>query len=242
MAELFLTRATLHPSAADNPRLWQQLANDYGVHQLIWQWFEAPAGTERDFLYRIDSAPPGSAGPVVHTLSRRAPKDQNGHFSFEVKHYAPVLETGDWLEFQVRVSPTRVKSRGPSAIADGKRVDKSHGKRVDVVMDAKYAERGLPNDERTPEAVQVQRTCSSWLLAKQERLGIEVELGSLLATSYRQQHLGHGAKGGSIRYSTVDLSGRLQIVDPQAFLTGIGDGLGPQKAFGCGLWLIKRAR
>ena len=44
-----------------------------------------------------------------------------------------------------------------------------------------------------------------------------------------------------IRYSTVDFQGLLQITDPQRFKAMLFKGLGPSKAFGCGLMLVRRA-
>ena len=232
MAELFLTRATLRPEAAADPRLWQRLADGYGLHQLIWQWFAAEPGSPREFLYRIDPGP-ATAGPIVYALSARTPVDGAGSFDFHVKNYAPKLAAGDWLEFDVRASPTRVKARAPGG--------EKHGKRVDVVMDSKHAESELPAAERTPEAVLVQAAGSAWLLAKQAALGVTIEEKSLLVGGYRQHRLHHGAKSGAIQFSTIDVSGRLQVMDPERFLGAIRAGLGPQKAFGCGLWLLRRA-
>jgi CRISPR system Cascade subunit CasE len=33
----------------------------------------------------------------------------------------------------------------------------------------------------------------------------------------------------------------LQVTDPAAFLAKVASGFGPQKAFGCGLMLLRRA-
>ena len=85
-----------------------------------------------------------------------------------------------------------------------------------------------------------QRTCSDWLMAKQARLGVEFIEPTIGASGYQQHRFGHGARHGSVQFSTVDLRGDLRVVDPVAFLGAIHAGLGAEKAFGCGLWMLRR--
>ena len=53
----------------------------------------------------------------------------------------------------------------------------------------------------------------------------------------------HRGKRGELRFSTVDFSGSLRVVDPAALRTGLFSGVGHAKAhakaFGCGLLLIR---
>jgi CRISPR system Cascade subunit CasE len=44
----------------------------------------------------------------------------------------------------------------------------------------------------------------------------------------------------AITFSTLDFEGVLEVADPAALLARIAQGLGPQKAFGCGLVLLRR--
>jgi CRISPR system Cascade subunit CasE len=44
-----------------------------------------------------------------------------------------------------------------------------------------------------------------------------------------------------IRFSTLDFEGVLEITDPSVFVAKVCAGFGPQKAFGCGLMLLRRA-
>jgi CRISPR-associated protein Cas6/Cse3/CasE subtype I-E len=50
----------------------------------------------------------------------------------------------------------------------------------------------------------------------------------------------HSEKAGRLRFSTVDFSGELTVIDPTAFALALRDGLGHSKAFGCGLMLVRR--
>ncbi len=232
MADWYFSRATLNPSAAADPRFWRQLSDGYGLHQLVWTWFSRDPGQERNFLFRIEPAALEGKGPTIYTLSSRPPTDRDGRFDIAVKDYAPQFAVGDCLEFEVRASPTRVNSRGPGG--------KAHGKRVDVVMDAKFKERDSCGEARS-EAELVQSTCSEWLVARQARLGVEFVQPTIAASGYQQHRFGHGARQGSVQFSTVDLRGQLRVVEPDAFLAGVHAGLGSEKAFGCGLWMLRRA-
>jgi CRISPR system Cascade subunit CasE len=44
-----------------------------------------------------------------------------------------------------------------------------------------------------------------------------------------------------IRFSTLDFEGVLVVRDPARFIAKVATGFGPQKAFGCGLMLLRRA-
>ncbi|GAB3379696.1 type I-E CRISPR-associated protein Cas6/Cse3/CasE [Spongiibacter taiwanensis] len=47
------------------------------------------------------------------------------------------------------------------------------------------------------------------------------------------------ARKQQARFLSVDISGELIVKDPEGFLTMINNGIGPAKAFGCGLMLIR---
>ena len=51
----------------------------------------------------------------------------------------------------------------------------------------------------------------------------------------------HSEKDGRLSFSTADFSGELTVIDPAAFAVALGDGIGPAKAFGRGLLLVRRA-
>lgn len=43
-----------------------------------------------------------------------------------------------------------------------------------------------------------------------------------------------------ISLSTLDFEGELSVTDPGIFLSALFKGIGPAKAFGCGLMLVRR--
>jgi CRISPR system Cascade subunit CasE len=46
--------------------------------------------------------------------------------------------------------------------------------------------------------------------------------------------------GGAAVFGVLDMSGALEVTDPERFLTKLAQGFGRGKAFGCGLMLIRR--
>lgn len=76
--------------------------------------------------------------------------------------------------------------------------------------------------DRPPLHDLVQRTCSQWLLARCQRLGIAIEEATLSVEGCEQ----HRGKNGELRFSTVDFSGSLRVADADALRTALVGGVG----------------
>ena len=202
----------------------------YEAHQWLWRFLPAPAGTARSFLFRrrdLDGL------PRFYVVSDSEPAAPSPHWTVESKPYRPTLVEDDRLAFDLRANPVLTTRN-----AAGKPV------RHDVVMQEKtrlLAERGLerwadwtgPDRPALPDLVR--QAGGQWLQARCERLGIKLDEAALRVEGYEQ----HRGKGGTLRISTVDFSGRLQVVDPDALLRALFGGVGHAKAFGCGLLLVR---
>lgn len=217
------------------------LGSAYGEHQWLWHFFPAPDGTERDFLFRRRDS--GDL-PRFYVVSKRPPQSGGTTWQVQTREYAPKVEAGMRLTFDLRANPVIAHS------IDGK------GSRHDVVMHEKkrlLQARGLPNweawsadrttadgapDPRPPLYELVHRTCTEWLKGKAERCGFTLEESRLDIAAYQQ----HGGKKGQLRFSTVDFSGELAVSDPDQFTTALRSGVGRAKAFGCGLLLIRHTK
>jgi CRISPR system Cascade subunit CasE len=162
------------------------------------------------------------------------------------KPFAPKLTAGDRLRFSLRTSPTVAK----------KASEESRSRGHDRVMDAKQrATKAGTSFEMTSA---VQQTGEQWLVAQASRSGFasarervervgddgmldEAGVNLLSVDGYQQHRIARqGAK--AIRFSTVELEGVLVVRDPDTFVGSFWQGFGPQKAFGCGLMLLKRDR
>jgi len=223
---------------------WAQ--GSYAQHQWLWSFLKAPEGSPRDFLFRrrdCDNQLPG-----FYLVSVRKPQTISESWEAQSKIFEPQLHCGQRLAFELRANPTVSK--------------KSNGKsrRSDVVMDAKkrlLMERGYSRwddwaeQEEKPSIYElVQSTCQLWLEKRGEYSGFQLADTSsdslsknLRVDAYQQHRTKKGQKNDAnkdIRYSTVDFSGELEVTDVDLFRQMLMQGLGPAKAFGCGLMLIRR--
>lgn len=88
------------------------------------------------------------------------------------------------------------------------------------------------------------RTCSEnevrcWWQSRCEEYGVSVYPAAVEVNGYQQRQMSGKGKGAS--FSSVELSGAIQVVNPEAFLQQLQSGFGRAKAFGCGLMMIKPA-
>ncbi|PIX83187.1 MAG: type I-E CRISPR-associated protein Cas6/Cse3/CasE [Nitrospirae bacterium CG_4_10_14_3_um_filter_70_108] len=224
----YFSRVTLDPQRSDAGSLIRQLgAGAYREHQTIWRLFGHDPKAQRDFLYRRDE---GQRYRRYYVVSHRQPQDDTGLWRIETKPYTPRLKTGGRLAFSLRANPvvTRVDE-------DGKR------RRHDVVMDAKsrMAYKELPLAKRPVLAGLVEEAGWNWLLARAPKHGFEVSSRGVRVDAYRPQESGSRKRGENIRFSTLDFEGVLTITDADRFVDVLFRGLGPAKAFGCGLLLVR---
>lgn len=244
---MFLSRVELAELAQDSGAFWQEVARPYGAHQALWRLLARADGQERDFLFRAE----GRAGqPGFLVLSPERPVDAgDGLWRIEVKNFAPVLRAGQRLGFRLRASP--VVRRGHE-VAD--RTHRAVG-RHDVVVDHRMRLEALGHRLPAPAKL-IFDAGRAWLerqgnLAGFRLVDAEIEaIGddgvldqerrpALLVEGYRQHRIvRRGEK--PIRYSTLEFEGVLEVTDPVALLTKVAAGFGPQKAFGCGLMLLRR--
>jgi CRISPR system Cascade subunit CasE len=114
--------------------------------------------------------------------------------------------------------------------------------RHDVVMDLKHRQqyKGRPVTERPAMAQLIQEAGVRWLASRAERYGFSFDQGGVSIEGYTQ-HVSRKRKQKSpIRYSTLDVSGLLTVRDVGQFQHSLNNGIGPAKAFGCGLMLVRK--
>lgn len=197
-------------------------AGQYRIHQALWNLFGSDPDANRDFLYRQEGHTDELAFLV---LSQRKPETDDGLWRIQSKPYAPKLQSGQHLAFSIRINPV-VKRRD----------DAGRQHRHDLVMDLKKNE----PDAAETQAERVQLAAHQWLSAREPQYGFELTEETVIGEAYRQWRFG-GKNGNRISFSTIDCSGRLSITDIGRFESALMKGVGPAKAFGCGLLLIRPA-
>jgi CRISPR system Cascade subunit CasE len=222
---MYMSRITLRADHGHLGRMAEMVGGGgYRTHQALWRLFEVAPDVQRDFLYRQE---PQGGMPRFLMVSRRRPQDREGLWSVESKDYAPQLNVGQRLAFSLRVNPVVTRSD-----------ENRHQHRHDVVMDLKKRLRS-EEETRLRQAELVQQAAWEWLLPRAEKAGFSVISESFLAEEYRQHELRKN-KGKPIRFSTVDCNGVLTVTDVAQMTETLFNGIGPSKAFGCGLLLVRR--
>jgi len=247
---MWLSRLELAADAPEQREFWREVSSPGGAHRALWKVFSRSKTQPRDFLFRQDDLGVRGAGRVAFfVLSTQRPnEDSAGIWSVETKPFSPVLREGDRLRFSLRASATVKRPR--EAAAQGQ--ERRQGKRHDVVMDLLHRSGGKGGELEVVDAIQAAGI--RWLAAKAQRAGFEldqdvggIEVDGLLGErrdavrvdGYRQHRVPRRDKT-PIQFSTLDFEGRLVVRDPELFLRQLTAGFGPQKAFGCGLMLLRR--
>ncbi len=185
---------------------------DYFFHQALWDVFQdAPA---RSFLYRREDR---NGQIFLYVLSETCPKESNV-FIVQTKEFSLNMKTGTKLSFSLRANPTVSRQ----------------GKRCDVFMDTKHRMRqeGMSNYHADRE-----EAAKDWLKRQAQNSGFK--LSAVSVDRYCQKKV--IGKQQLIQFSTIDYSGTLVVTDPGLFLAKLRKGFGREKAFGCGLMLIRRS-
>lgn len=219
---MYLSRLELRREASRSPAFWRRFGSGYKLHQALWSLFGDRQDRERDFLYRVADE---SARPKVFTLSQRLPVDPDGLWAIASKPFAPQLAPGDRLRFSLRVNPVVTRA----------------GRRHDLVMDAKthLSSDRAPGSEPPTLTELAGAAGARWLGQRAEKHGFRVVEGTLASDGYRIHRFSKRA-GGEVSFSTLDLSGTLEVTGPERFLAALAQGFGPAKGFGCGLMLLAR--
>lgn len=252
---MFLSRVELSPEAASREDFWREVAQPQGAHHALWRLMSRSPEQTRDFLFRAEER---AGNPSFLVLSKERPQADDGLWRVESRAFAPTFTVGQRLGFKLTASPVIRKSHK----VEGMRPNKPKKQKVkvtkhDVVMN-RLRELSEQENQAVPRANLIRDAGLDWLQAQGERAGFRipsVELeefsddgllssdhtaAALRVDGYRQHRLQRKGER-SLRYSTLDFEGQLEVTDPVKFLARVQLGFGPEKAFGCGLMLLRRA-
>ncbi|CAG0956628.1 CRISPR system Cascade subunit CasE [Methanosarcinales archaeon] len=188
--------------------------NPYLLHEKIWQLFPDKADEKRSFLFRVENL--GQRG-VQHILlmSSYEPQPANGELILLNKpkkvQFDGITNGGNY-RFMLRANPTkRIKDSGGKTSNQGK-------VRVPIIDEEEiiaWLNRQL-KDLAEIKAV---------TLARQDLLYFQKNKGN-------QNHFG--------KIQTVTYSGILTVIEAKLLVNKMIEGIGPAKAFGCGLLTLAK--
>ena len=251
---MYFSKITLKQDI-EKAKLFQILCPDeYKVHQHLWTFFGLNTDKKRDFLYRRDET---SKWPQFYMLSPERPQDDSGMWKIMSKDFNPQLSIGQHLSFSLVANPIVSRTTGEFRKTDKSEIrpktNTKHEKikRDDIIWLAKKKlkseGKNYQNDIYLGKLIQEEGR--KWLQTKSPKKGFEVK--DVIADNYRQIQFFKKGFSHPIKISTLRFTGVLSVVDPELFIlenfkkinreTSIYEaGIGPAKAFGCGLMLIKK--
>lgn len=220
---MYLSELSFNPGTSGENIGFLDFKRPYSHHQWIWKCFEDESniGLEQaDFLFRLDVI---SNIPKVYLLSKRSPKQKILNWIVKTRDFSCEARPGDLFQFSLRANP--VITRG----SPEKRA------RHDVIMHAKKLAR---EQENANELEEIDKAAKAWLAKRASKLGVELLEETVEYSNYCQVKMRDENK--LISLSTLDYRGVFRVVDGEQLSVSIQQGIGPAKAFGCGLMLIRR--
>ncbi|HOC44468.1 MAG TPA: type I-E CRISPR-associated protein Cas6/Cse3/CasE [Thermoanaerobaculales bacterium] len=221
---MFMSRLGISPLAttADLTRI--AAGDAYSDHRLLWSFFPR-SDDSRSFLFRRIAR---GGCPAFLVVSPDAPAAPSPAWIIETKPYDPQLTGGQQLIFSLRANPVvKRRTEGEKQV------------RHDVVMDAKTKIQGDARVDRPTLNELSQAAGLEWLHGRANRAGFAFEENHVVCTGYRQHRV--SKPGRRISFSTLDFDGVLTVTDAGLLRQALFNGIGPSKAFGCGLLLVRRA-
>ena len=218
---VYFSRIKLNPHSSRKEIIRYFSRDHYGEHQELWKFFSGDPNAKRNFLfykekniyYVVSKQPPVASDDLKILWSIDGPKE-----------YKPSLEKRQKLFFKLRFNPIVTKDK----------------KRIDVVtykkMQLNY--RTLPQSEKPSLNDLTTEACVEWLNKRMEHHGFSFNHSEVTVHSYQRKRA--WKKQHSITYYSVDIEGILTVVDIDKFKNMLFNGIGKERAFGCGLMLIKK--
>jgi len=197
---------------------WSETRNPYEMHRAIWRLFpgeeresrRAQDQPRRGFLFRVEDSLPGRPAQIL-VQSKRMPEPDAALRLIGSREFNPQPARNQRLAFILTANP------------------------IKTVKDEQLG--GKPRKKRDTCRVPLisEETQKAWLT---QRLGRAAEVEAVAITPHPPLYFRKGNRGGKIVHATFE--GILTVKDPESLIELLENGVGPAKAFGCGLLLVRR--
>lgn len=199
---------------------WESARNPYELHRALWRLFPGAEGESRHsleearqgFLFRVEESRPGRPARLL-VQSCPAPRDgaQPARL-IATREFDPRPSARQILSFLLTANPIK------TIVDEGGRRDA----------------RGDPKKCRVPLILEDEQR--QWL---ERKLAGAVDI--LDMSMWPHPPLYFRKRGTSGKLCAVTYQGAMRVKDPERLVKQLRDGVGPAKAFGCGLLLVRRA-
>jgi CRISPR system Cascade subunit CasE len=187
---------------------WRKARNPYDIHRQLWELFPNRPDSNRDFLFRVEEQEKGFGAEILMQSMQKPIKTDSACHIKASREYNLSLKNGQRLRFRLRANPTK-------KIIDQK---------------GRINQRGEIKKCRVPLIREEEQ--KAWLERKLENI---CSLDSLIIHREVPLYFRKHKKQRSGKIQTVLFDGIIGVEYPIAFADIVKIGIGPAKAFGCGL-------
>lgn len=186
--------------------------NPYEIHRELWRMFPEDADANRDFLFRVERSSRKQAGVLMQSI--RQPRQQSSNASLlAARDYPLELRSGQRVRFLLIANPIKTISDEKGRKNAKGMVKKCRVPLIDEAEQRLWMERKLDGSSQLEKLI----------------------IDPILPLYFRKSK---SKAAGKIQ--PVNFQGILQVVNPVVFKEMIVNGIGPAKAFGCGLLSLAR--
>ncbi len=190
---------------------WPQAQNSYQLHQALWRLFPDCEQADRDFLFRVEQLQKGIGAEVLMQSTTQPQSNEQSPGLLAQREYDLNVQNGQRLRFRLRANP--IKTIKDSSKGTVEKKGKIFTKTVRVPL--------LHEEQQ-----------QAWL---ERKLQTFAQLETLIMQPEPALYFRKTKEGRSGKIQPVMFDGVLMITDVEAFNIQITKGIGPAKAFGCGL-------
>lgn len=197
---------------------WDAMRNPYDIHRRLWHLFPGEAHETREsgeqarqgFLFRVEEQGTGQPARLL-VQSRLAPARADGLLLLGSREIQPAPSAGQRLAFVLTANPVKTITDAQRNAKPDKQSEKC---RVPLIKE----------DEQR-----------DWL-ARKLTDAATLERADILP--HAPLYFRKGKRGGKL--ATCTFEGVLRVDAPELLTSLLENGIGPAKAFGCGLLLVRR--
>jgi CRISPR system Cascade subunit CasE len=195
---------------------WQQAKNPYQFHQVLWRLFPGHEEVGRDFLFRVEQIQNGVGTSVLLQSAIKPQSSEHSPLLLAQREFVLNIQNGQCLRFRLRANP--IKTIKDSSKGTVEKKGKTFTKTVRVPL--------LHEEQQ-----------QTWL---ERKLRDFAQLETLIIQPEPVLYFRKAKESRCGKIQTVLFDGSLKVSDAEEFIQQITQGIGPAKAFGCGLLSVAR--
>ncbi|MCW9013273.1 MAG: type I-E CRISPR-associated protein Cas6/Cse3/CasE [Gammaproteobacteria bacterium] len=185
----------------------QYAKNSYEYHNGLWKLFSDTPDRQRDFLYRVEQKQRGRVALLVQSCRPLQTVDSESINVLASKAWQPVFHQGQCLRFFIHANPVKTIKDAQQRVNKKGQIKSCRVPLIDFEEQQQWLIKRLTYAARIEE----------------------LDINPLEPLYFRKQKTGAG-KIQPVRYQGV-----LTVIDPEQMKILLETGMGPGKAFGCGM-------